>query len=408
MNSPVAGRVRHCQASRVPAMFVLAAIVIAAGGNLSCGNSNPPITPAPNHFAYVTLPNDGSVLLLQINGTTGAVTAGAVTPPVSGTTPLGLALTPSRQFLYTANGRSNTISIFSVANTGNLSLTGYPMQAGNGPDQAVVDPSGQYLLVTDVYGSGPEGGDISVYSINGDTGALTEVSGSPFPANDNPTQIVFTHSGQYVYVTNPNLGMVTGFAFCPTQSSGPACGSTTAILTPLADSPVFSGSGAAALAIDAADQYLYVANSSATNQPPYEATVGNVSAFAIDPNTGNLSEILGSPFTSTSGNNPTSLAIDPTGKFLYAVTPGSSSSVWCFQITATNGQLVLAANSPFSVAAGGVFAIFDPSGSFFYIGNDTSKGIGGYTYNSTTGALTIIKNSPFSTTEPPGQIVLSE
>jgi 6-phosphogluconolactonase len=408
MSSLVAESVRHRKPSRVPAMLVLAATVIAAGAGLSCGNSNPPITPAPNHLAYVTLPNDGSVLLLQIDGATGAVTAGAVTPPVSGTTPIGLALTPSRNFLYTANGRSNTISIFSVANTGNLSLTGFPMQAGNGPDQAVVDPSGQYLLVTNVYGSGPEGGDISVYSIDGNTGALTEVSGSPFPANDNPTQILFTHSGQYVYVTNPNLGMVTGFAFCPSQTSGPACGSTTTVLTPLEDSPVFSGAGAAALAIDAADQYLYVANPSATNAPPYAGTVGNISAFAIDSNTGNLSEILGSPFTATAGSNPTALTIDPTGKFLYAVTPGSSNSVWCFQITATNGQLVPAANSPFSLASGGVFAIFDPSGNFFYIGNDSAKGIDGYTYNSTTGALKVIKNSPFSTKQPPAQIVLSE
>jgi 6-phosphogluconolactonase len=121
-----------------------------------------------------------------------------------------------------------------------------------------------------------------------------------------------------------------------------------------------------------------------------------------------LTEILGSPFTSTAGNNPTALAIDPTGKFLYAVTPGSSSSVWCFQITATNGQLVPAANSPFSVSAGGVFAVFDPSGNFFFIGNDSTKGLAAYTYNSTTGALSTVKNSPFSTDQPPAQMVLSE
>src|SRR5271166_1676811 len=331
---------------RIPAALV--GSLVLAGLSLSCSSNQ---NHGPNHFAYVTLKAQGAVLLLQINGSTGTVTVGGTTPPQSSTSPVGLALTPSKQFLYTANSRADTISTYNVQNNGTLSLSGTPMQAGNGPDAAVIDPTGQYLLVTNNFSN-----NISVFSINSGTGVLTPV-GSPVFANANPTNIVFTHSGLFVYVTNPGDGVVTGFSFDPANGT----------LTQLPSSPAISGMGAAALVVDASDQYLYVVNSSASNPFPYTSTIGNISGFSID-SQGALTPLLGSPFTVTNGNNPTAIAIDPTGRFLYAFSPGSTSSIWCFSITPTNGELVLAANSPFSVASGGQFALFDPTGNFLYIG----------------------------------------
>ena len=60
-----------------------------------------------NHTAYVTVPATGSVLLLHINGSTGAITLGAQTPPVQNTSPTGLALLPSKKFLYVVNSRAD-------------------------------------------------------------------------------------------------------------------------------------------------------------------------------------------------------------------------------------------------------------------------------------------------------------
>jgi len=390
----------------VTVVTVLVIIIVLAGLSVSCGNGSS--SSAAGHIAYATLPSNGSVVLLQINGATGAITVGGSTPTTGGVSPNGLALHPSRQFLYTADSRADTISIFSVANDGTLSFTN-SIPAGNGPDQAVIDPSGQYLLVTDNFGNNPTGGDISVYSIDVGSGALTEVAGSPFPADANPTSILFTHSGKFVYVTNPGLGDVTGFAFCPPAlASEPQCSGATGVLTPVPGTPASSGSGAAALAVDASDQFLYVVNPSASNPPPFQATTGNISAFNIDPNTGALTPILGSPFASTSGNGPAAIAVDPTGRFVYAVTPGSSASIWCFAITPTNGELVEVSGSPFSLAAGVQFALFDPSGNFLYIGSVSGKGIEGYTYNPSTGEPKIITGSPFSTATTPWNMVLSE
>jgi len=101
---------------RIPASVVTVILLILSAFSISCGNGSGTSSAAPDHLAYVTLPSQGSVLLLQINGGTGVVTVGGQTPQVMNTSPNGLALLPSKNFLYTANSRANTISVFSVAN----------------------------------------------------------------------------------------------------------------------------------------------------------------------------------------------------------------------------------------------------------------------------------------------------
>jgi 6-phosphogluconolactonase (cycloisomerase 2 family) len=360
--------------------------VFLAGIFISCGGSSHHSV-APNHSAYVTLPASGSVALLHIDGATGAISMGSQTPQVEGNSPRGLALLPSKKFLYAVNSRANTISIFNVGSDGALTLSGIPVPAGSGPDNAVIDPSGKYLLVTNNLSN-----DISVFSIDSTSGALSEVSGSRFPASNDPSEILITPSGKFVYVTNPGIGMVTSFSF----SNGVlALPNTT-----------FSGLGAIGLAVDSGERFLYVANASAPN--PLVPTIGNISAFNIDPDTGALTPIIGSPFTSSQGNGPTALTVDPSGRFVYAITAGSSFSIWCFTITPTNGQLTPVTNSPFSLTAGGLFALIDPSGNYLYVGTATGKGVAGFTYNPSTGVPTAIVNSPFVTGTPPGKMVLSE
>jgi 6-phosphogluconolactonase len=375
----------------VPQIFVaVVAVVVLAGLSLSCGSSSHS-TSGPNHNAYVTLPSRGSVLLLHISGATGAITLGAETPQVQDTTPTGIALLPSKKFLYAVNSFANTISIFKVASDGTLALSGTPTPAGgSSPNAAVIDPSGKYLLVTNNLSN-----TVSIFSIDAGTGALSQV-GSPVPANFHPAEILITPSGKFVYVTNPGIGMVTAFTF------------STGVLTQLPSSPVPSGAGAFGLAVDGSERFLYVANPSASNPPPFSSTTGNITGFNIDPSSGALSLIQDSPFPATNGTGPSAITVDPSGKFVYATTPGSSFSIWCFTITPTNGQLVAATNSPFSLTAGGLFAFIDPSGNHLYIGSQDSNGIAGYTYDPSTGTPTAIAGSPFSTVAAPGKMVISE
>ena len=372
---------------------MLAAIIVTlflAALLVSCGGSDHKSQNGPNHNAYVTLPTRGSVLLLHINGSTGAISVGTQTPQVQGTSPNGLALLPSKKFLYVANSQGNTISIFSVAGDGTLSATGTPVPAGAGPHSAVIDSTGQYLLVTNSFSN-----DVSVFSIDPSAGGLTEVSGSPFYANTNPSEILISPSGKFVYVSNPSIGSVTGFTF----------DGSTGFLTQVTGSPFTAGAGASGITIDGSERFLYVANPSALN--PGSTTIGNISAYNIDSNTGILSTVLGSPFTSKVGTGPTALVVSPDSKFVFATTSGSSYSVWCFTITPTNGQLTAVNASPFSVTSGNLFALIDTSGNYFYIGSQASTGVAAYTYNSGTGVPTAITGSPFSTTVAPGKMVIA-
>jgi 6-phosphogluconolactonase (cycloisomerase 2 family) len=102
------------------------------------------------------------------------------------------------------------------------------------------------------------------------------------------------------------------------------------------------------------------------------------------------------------------MVVDPHGKYVYAIAPGSGYAIWCFTMTSNNGQLTAATGSPFSLAAGGLFALIDPIGSYLYIGSQTGNGIEAYTYNPSTGVPTVITGSPFVTGTPPGAMVLSE
>jgi len=359
---------------------------------LSCGSSNP-IKVSTLHNAYVTLPTSGSVLLLHISEATGQVSLGAQTPQQVGVSPYGIALDPSQKYLYVANASSNNISTFNIASDGSLSQPNPPVPGGFGPNTAIIDPSGQYLLVTNSFSN-----NISVFSL-GSGGVLSEVSGSPFYANYNPGDLTFAPGPtNYLYASNSTIGMVSAFSF--DTSSG--------TLTPVPGSPFLSGAGASGLAVygNAPNQYLYVANTTAVN--PNSSTIGNISAFTINSTTGALSVLSGSPFTSVLGSGPSELVLTPAGNLLFAVTAGSSYSVWAFSISSTTGQLAASSNSPYSVAAGNLFALIDTRGDYLYIGSQTAKGIEGYTYDANVGTPNALTNSPFSTVVAPGRMVVVE
>ncbi|MGA2002101.1 MAG: beta-propeller fold lactonase family protein [Terriglobales bacterium] len=383
----------------VGGMGAILVLVFLAVSLFSCGSGKLPQF-GSTHNAYVTLPTLGSVALLQINSLTGSITVGAQTPQATGTSPSGLALL-SNKYLYVANSQANTISTFNVAADGTLTPGAAAIPTGGtSPHAAIIDPSGKYLLVTNSSLSD----SVSVFSIDTSSGVLTQVTGSPFFAYDTPTEIVMPASGNLVYASNPRIGTVTAFVFDTTST---VCG---VLLCPVAGSPFTSGKGASALVVDRSGQHLYVANTSAVNTQ--STAIGNISGFNINTTTGVLSPIPGSPFTSNVGSGPSTLVIDTEGNFLYATTPGSNYSVWCFEINSqtgsTDGQLTAVNGSPFSVVAGGLFALIDTKGSFLFIGDQNANGISAYTYDQNSGQPTVILNSPFSTGTAPGQMVFAD
>jgi 6-phosphogluconolactonase (cycloisomerase 2 family) len=139
----------------------------------------------------------------------------------------------------------------------------------------------------------------------------------------------------FVYTNDDVVGANTVSGFSVAQNG---------VLTPLAGSPFptgGSGSGGGLFAanrvtVSAAGGFLFTANSA----------VGSISVFSIDPATGNLAPVPGSPFA-TSGFVDLTLAATPDGRFLIAGHSFPAPGFSVFEIRA-DGALSQVPGSPFS------------------------------------------------------------
>jgi len=109
----------------------------------------------------------------------------------------------------------------------------------------------------------------------------------------------------------------------------------------------------------------------------------SISSFRAEPLTGQLTEVLGSPFPA--GPAMQGIALSPNGNYLYA----SGQSVFAYRVDAKTGSLTQIASYPLGTNVGRL--ILTPDGKFIYaMGN----GIFGFSINSGDGTLTSIPGSP--------------
>jgi 6-phosphogluconolactonase (cycloisomerase 2 family) len=132
--------------------------------------------------------------------------------------------------------------------------------------------------------------------------------------------------------------------------------------------------------------FLYVANGGSNN----------VSAFSIDPATGVLTAVPGSPFpTGASNANCISLATTPDDAFLIAAN-AESVNITVYSIAA-NGGLTAVAGSPFPAGAGGPLdgIKVTPDGKFLAVARENNGGTVSMYSISSAGGLTPVPGSPF-------------
>jgi 6-phosphogluconolactonase len=112
----------------------------------------------------------------------------AGSPFATGKDPLSVTVDPSGKFAYIANSGDNNVSAYTInATTGALTaVTDSPFEAGTGPRSVTVDPSGKFAYVAN-----SDSHDVWVYTINPTTGALA-IAGSPVATGTRPYSIVFT------------------------------------------------------------------------------------------------------------------------------------------------------------------------------------------------------------------------
>ncbi len=236
------------------------------------------------------------------------------------------------------------------------------------------------------------GDSLFAFTIDASTGALTKTATATIPASTVDTSsIAVTPSGNFLYATTGTSGIST----YSTSSSG------TLSLISGSPFPNSTTQGISSLTVDPNGPFLYAS---------YESGPSNgVIGFAMG-TTGALTSIPGGPFSSPgNGGPPVKMAIDPTGKFLYAsasfddVLVTGGFNIWGFIIDSQTGVLTSMPGSPFATRGNsqpqGIKV--DPSGKFLYVALSNSNSIAAFTINSTTGALVAAPGSPFAT--GPGQ-----
>jgi DNA-binding beta-propeller fold protein YncE len=277
------------------------------------------------------------------------------------------AVTYTPKFAYVANSGSNNVSAYSInASSGHLTaVSGSPFTAGMYPSWVVVDPSGRFAYVPNV-GSN----SVSEYTINSASGALAAISGSPL-ATDSPEFVAVDPSGRFAYVGNNSS--ITGYTI----------DASTGALTAISGSSVSITEVPTGGTVDPTGQFLYVV------APPSSGNGGYVYECSINPSTGALATITGSPFTADM-NYPYSIAVDASGRFAYVTNllpVNSNFYMSSFTIDSTLGALTFLNYTP-PLGAGTSGAATDPLGQFVYATQNSVSDLVALSFDSTTDTFT--------------------
>jgi 6-phosphogluconolactonase (cycloisomerase 2 family) len=291
---------------------------------------NPPATPGINPMmlaidptgTYLYETSENGIWAYTLNRQSGELTL-ITGSPYEGSQPLvAITVDQSGKFVYA---------------TGNTGVWGYSIQAGGqlkgiagspfptaapsnqfGPsNNLAIDQSDKFLYVTASPG-------IFAFTIDSNTGRLAAIGGSPFKAGNAPLSLVITPSNKFLYESNLNDPTTYGYSI--DQNTG--------VLAEISGSPFKTRDGVAPLAdnmtIAVAGKFLYIANRG---------------TFSVDANTGALARV--SSFLP--GDWP---VISPTGNFLWAITTDQNCwhcdiGVSAYTVDPNSGNLTLVPNSFF-------------------------------------------------------------
>jgi 6-phosphogluconolactonase len=220
-DNAILGFAVHPQTGALSALAPLALSSSRPGGNLAVDPSG--------RFLYAAFSSEG-IRAFAIQSTSGAL-AELADSPFARTAVFGgaIAIHPDGGFLYASGPALNGFRI--AADTGALTpLSGSPFATGVGSDPTAttlaIEPRGRYLYVSSTFMPGPLQDTVSAFSIDGATGHLTAVAGSPFPAAPSPYSVAVDREGRFVYVGNDDSNLVSVFSIDQSVGSlAPVAGS---------------------------------------------------------------------------------------------------------------------------------------------------------------------------------------
>lgn len=290
---------------------------------------------------------------------------------------------PGPAFLYATSG-SNGGEILAFTIDRSTGTLGTPTTIPGPMSSGITAAQNQFLYVSDTVN-----GLVDAFSINQTTGALTDVAGSPFSFGSTPP--------------NDLLGLVAGTDLYASSNNGISSFTIAAngALTPVIGSPFSGGLGGQA-AIGQSNTtpinyFLYATN--------LEDKQGSISAFTVNSETGVLTSIPGT-FTTGRHAGPDGIVFDqsPTlGPFVF-VALNTLNEIAGFSVDPTTGALTAVPGSPFNSGTSPVFLALSENQNFLYATNFSDGSISGYSIAS-DGGLTPVPGSPFVLGDTPGNMI---
>lgn len=148
---------------------------------------------------------------------------------LTGSTIKQIAIAPNNSFVFVAASTNGTAEIgFNAAASGTNSpfttiYSGVGLKNANGGANAVAVDAGNRMVYIGEAGAASGSGGLRAFTLNSNTGALTEIAGSPFASGaSGPSAILSDPLLKYVYVANWNgtsAGVIKGFTVAASGSS---------------------------------------------------------------------------------------------------------------------------------------------------------------------------------------------
>ena len=328
-------------------------------------------------FLIVNNSNDNSIMSFLVDTVTGALTFIEEEPV--GTFPLGLTVSPTGKFVYSANLNSANLSGFEIEPlTGQITeLANSPFATESGPYLPAFDRTGRFIFVPNA--NEPS---LTMYEVDQDTGDLSVIQTLPDTSFANAPIDVEVHPRlPLIYVTNILDAAISVFRF---DENG---------MTEIAGSPFTlpTRNGANQVDIEPNGEFLYLSVANNFNPPMPNPPVGQIFGFSIDQETGELTELSGSPYPTDTF--PQFIVSHPTGPFLYV--GNITGSITVYDRDVLNGDLSLTQTvptiEPGASASSPREMVIDPAGRFLYFPNQSDLNpdvIQIYAIDGTTGLLT--------------------
>jgi 6-phosphogluconolactonase (cycloisomerase 2 family) len=292
--------------------------------------------------------------------------------------PSAVVLSPQGDALFVANSASSSVTAYTVNSNGTLTAAGSTQTGGTDPVSMAMDSAGHLFVVNE--GSA----NISIFTVSG-TSLMpppTLFSTQQGTTGTDPSAVAITSNGKFLYVTDKVDGTVTEYNV---DSSGnlsvPVHYSVGTSPSALTITSLTTGS-------TPGSNFLYVTNVGSNNISAFSVCDNQSTTCLTNPPDGALTAV--GSFAACCG--PTTMALDPSSKFLYVV--AQTNQVLEYRISGS-GVLV----SPSSISTGttpvwlavrsGSTTVKSTGGTtiYVYVANQGSDSISIFSYDSTIGQL---------------------